>query len=85
VGLPVRTHKRIIRFLAARAHLDRQPDTSWRDVVSRFGYADQSHLIRDFQRYYGESPSVFRARRDEARLITLAARGADDAPGEPVP
>jgi AraC-like DNA-binding protein len=85
VGLPVRTHRQIIRFLAVRAHLDRHPDTSWRDVVSRFGYADQSHLIRDFQRYYGESPSVFRARRDEARLITLAARGADDAPGEPVP
>lgn len=83
VGLPVRTHRQIIRFLAVRAHLDRHPDTSWRDVVSRFGYADQSHLIRDFQRYYGESPSVFRARRDEARLITLTARGADDARGEP--
>jgi AraC-like DNA-binding protein len=83
VGLPVRAHARLVRFLATRAYLDRHPDVPWSGVAYRFGYADQSHLVRDFRRYYGEPPSVFRARRHEARLVTLIGRLPDDALGGP--
>ncbi len=76
VGLPVRSHARVVRFLAARSHIDRHPSVPWTDVAFRFGYADQSHLIRDFQRYCGESPSIYRARQHEARLITLVSPDA---------
>ncbi|MGI9174252.1 MAG: helix-turn-helix domain-containing protein [Rhodothermales bacterium] len=84
VGLPVQAHARIVRFLATRTYLDHHPDVPWSDVVFRFGYADQSHLIRDFQRYYGEPPSVFRAHQHEARLITLVGRDPDTVHGGPV-
>ena len=84
VGLPVRAHARIVRFLSTRAYLDRHPDAPWGDVVFRFGYADQSHLVRDFQRYYGEPPSAFRAQQHEARLITLVGRDPDTVHGGPV-
>ncbi len=83
VGLPVRSAARVVRFLSARAHLDRHPAVSWTDVAFRFGYADQSHLIRDFQRYCGEPPSVYRAKQHEARLITLVSHDAlGDRDGE---
>jgi AraC-like DNA-binding protein len=78
VGLPVRTHRGIVRFLAVRAYLDRHPDAPWGTVAFRFGYADQSHLVRDFRRYCGESPSAFRSRQREARLITLMPRDPGD-------
>lgn len=78
VGLSVRSHARITRFLAVRAYLDHHPNVSWSEIAFRFGYADQSHLVRDFRRYYGEPPSVFRARQHEARLITLVNRGPDE-------
>lgn len=84
VGLPVQAHARIVRFLSTRAYLDRHPAVPWGDVVFRFGYVDQSHLIRDFQRYYGEPPSVFRAQQHEARLITLVGRDPDTVHGGPV-
>lgn len=40
-------------------------DESWRGwavVASELGYSDQSHLVRDFVRHLGVSPSVFVAR-----------------------
>lgn len=83
VGLSVRSATRVSRFLAARRYIDRHPVVPWSQVVFRFGYADQSHLIRDFQRYCGEPPSVFRARQDEARLLTLVGREAGSAEGAP--
>lgn len=76
VGISVRSATRVSRFLATQRYLHRNPRASWSEVVFRFGYSDQSHLIRDFQRYCGEPPSVFRARQDEARLLTLVGREA---------
>lgn len=81
VGIPVRSATRISRFLTTRRYLERNPTVPWSQVVFRFGYSDQSHLIRDFRRYCGESPSVFRARQDEARLLTLVGREALPEPG----
>jgi AraC-like DNA-binding protein len=83
VGLPVQSQARIVRFLATRAHIDRHVDASWSEIAYRFGYVDQSHLVRDFRRYYGEPPSVFRARQHEARLITLVARLPEQSSDEP--
>lgn len=74
VGLPVRSYSKIVRFLAARAYLDRHPQVAWSDLAYRFNYADQSHLVRDFRHYYGEPPSVYRSRADEPRLITIVGR-----------
>ncbi len=79
VGLPVRSRARVVRFLAARAHIDAHPASAWSDVAYRFGFADQSHLIRDFHRYCGEAPSVFRARLQEERLLTVVGRDGHDA------
>lgn len=38
----------------------------WSTVSTNLGYADQSHLIREFQRYLGESPDAYRRRLIQA-------------------
>lgn len=71
VGLTVQAYIRIVRFQATSNYLNTHTKAPWSEIVYRFSYADQSHLIRDFQRYYGEPPSVFRARQEEIRLAQL--------------
>lgn len=50
----------VIRFERASNDLGSR---SLAEVADRHGYADQSHLTRDFQRRAGESPAAFQAAR----------------------
>ena len=50
----------LMRFEQACAHLWRQPQASLADVAQQLGYADQSHLGREFKRYSsGTTPAAF--------------------------
>lgn len=63
VGLPPTRVLRIRRALRA-AHLGIvNGDVRWSVVAYRAGYADQPHLIREFNDLFGESPERYRARR----------------------
>jgi AraC-like DNA-binding protein len=61
-GLAPKTWLRLIRFREASNHWLRHPGTSWMELVARFGYTDQSHLIRDFKAFTGNPPAVYFAR-----------------------
>ena len=58
----------IVRFRHALAYLHAHAGTSWAHVADRFGYADQSHLIRDYKRFAGVVPSRW---DDAERFIDL--------------
>ncbi|KUG07976.1 helix-turn-helix transcriptional regulator [Solirubrum puertoriconensis] len=58
VGMPPKTFARLVRFRAAHAYLQ-EPDATWADAVLRFGYTDQSHLIRDYRDFAGETPRQY--------------------------
>jgi AraC-like DNA-binding protein len=58
VGLAPKTVARLIRFDAVRRHIERAP-TRWAEVAYAFGYADQSHLNRDFRQLAGTTPNDF--------------------------
>jgi AraC-like DNA-binding protein len=60
----------LMRFEQVRNHLWRQPDASLAGLAHELGYADQSHLSREFRRYSGTTPAAF-ARH--ARRLHLAA------------
>ena len=58
VGLPPKSVARLIRFGAVRRRIERTP-SRWADIAHECGYADQSHLNRDFRELAGTTPSDF--------------------------
>ncbi len=58
VGLSPKRVARLIRFGAVRRRIERTP-IRWADVAYGCGYADQSHLNRDFRELAGTTPSDF--------------------------
>ncbi|MCB9353990.1 MAG: AraC family transcriptional regulator [Lewinellaceae bacterium] len=59
IGLSAKTYGRIIRFWQAFEYVQRHPKANWIDITYHFGYADQSHFIRDFREFTGSKPSTF--------------------------
>ncbi|MBE7169028.1 MAG: helix-turn-helix transcriptional regulator [Williamsia sp.] len=59
-GTSPKTYQQIIRFRNAYRYARKLglPEVSWVDVSYESGYADQSHLIRDFKKFSGEVPSM---------------------------
>lgn len=63
VGATPKTMSRIARFQAVVGAVQRIPDPDWARLAYRFGYADQSHLVREFHRMAGVTPTQFLALR----------------------
>ncbi|MBD3221606.1 helix-turn-helix domain-containing protein [bacterium] len=61
VGLPPKSFAAVTRFNHVVVGLHARPDVDWLDLVHRYGYADQSHLGRDFRRFAGVSPTAYLA------------------------
>jgi AraC-like DNA-binding protein len=62
VGLRPKTAARLLRFDAVLSRLDQRRPLDWGLVAREAGYADQAHLIRDFQQFTGTTPTEFAAR-----------------------
>jgi AraC-like DNA-binding protein len=61
VGLPPKTVARLLRFQAVRERIARAP-ARWGEVAHAVGYADQSHLNREFRELAGTTPTDFMRR-----------------------
>jgi AraC-like DNA-binding protein len=61
IGLPPKTFARLLRFESVRRQMGDRPQ-SWADLAARCGYADQSHLNREFRELGGTTPAGFLAR-----------------------
>jgi AraC-like DNA-binding protein len=59
VGLPPKRYARIVRFNAALEAKMTAPGRLWTDIAHEFGYYDQMHMVRDFERFADRSPSAF--------------------------
>ncbi|GAA4589847.1 AraC-like DNA-binding protein [Actinoplanes octamycinicus] len=73
LGLRPKEAARMARFDRARRAL--RPDVRLADVAAAHGYADQSHLVRDFQAFAGCPPSRWLA--DEFGFVQAVAAGGD--------
>jgi AraC-like DNA-binding protein len=58
LGLPPKSFLRLVRFQGLLAALPRSGAVNWAALAFECGYADQSHLIREFRSFAGETPST---------------------------
>jgi AraC-like DNA-binding protein len=61
VGLPPKLFCRMQRFVQVFRSFDGEEPGNWVDTAVACGYYDQSHLIRDFKNFTGETPAVLLA------------------------
>jgi AraC-like DNA-binding protein len=62
VGLAPKTAARLVRFGGVWRRLGERRPLDWGQIAADAGYADQAHLIRDFHRFTGTTPTDFLAR-----------------------
>ncbi len=74
VGLSPRTLARILRVRGLLDHIDVYGQVAWIELAATLGWFDQAHLIRDFKRHTGVTPSAY-----------LAAQRAAFAPDQAEP
>jgi AraC-like DNA-binding protein len=58
IGIPPKLYARIVRFEAALGRKAAAPALSWTDIAHALGYHDQMHMVHDFNRLSGESPTA---------------------------
>jgi AraC-like DNA-binding protein len=75
VGLSPRALSRILRLRVLLADLDVYAPVNWTALAARLGWFDQSHLIRDFKRHTGVTPSEYVAAQRDAFTPEQAAPG----------
>jgi AraC-like DNA-binding protein len=61
VGLSPRTLARILRVRRLLEHIDIHAPVEWTELAGSLGWFDQAHLIRDFKRHTGVTPSRYQA------------------------
>jgi AraC-like DNA-binding protein len=61
VGLPPKLVARLVRFDRIVRHIRGGGRERWAELALMFGYYDQAHLVRDFRRFTGLTPTAARA------------------------
>lgn len=77
VGLSPRTLARILRMRTLLKSIDVHGSVGWAEKAAELGWSDQAHLIRDFKRHTGVTPSEYVA----AQRSTYAPEVAAASPG----
>ena len=80
VGLSPRVLARILRLRRLLDHIDVYESVAWANLASELGWFDQAHLIRDFKRHTGVTPSEYAAAQRSAYDRTEAATSAGFVP-----
>jgi AraC-like DNA-binding protein len=71
VGISVKLFIRLVKFNNIILELIKNPTTEMMDIVTKFGYFDQTHFINDFKDIYGETPFSFLKRdKQNAQIIS---------------
>lgn len=61
IGMSPKMYARIVRFEAAVSVKTQSPKMSWTEIACDLGYYDQMHMVHDFRRLSGESPTSIAA------------------------
>ncbi len=80
VGLSPRTLARILRMRRLLDHIDVFETVAWAEMAADLGWFDQAHLIRDFQRHTGVTPTEYAAAQRSTYSRAEAAASAGFVP-----
>ena len=64
IGIPPKLYARIVRFEAALRLKAAAPETRWTDIAYALDYHDQMHMVHDFNRLSGDSPTMIGSQLD---------------------
>lgn len=78
VGIAPRQYANVIRFRSVFDLLTGAIRPDWATLAAGAGYFDQSHMIRDFQRFLGCSPTAFLTQMRGLSAVTVGLD--EDAP-----
>jgi AraC-like DNA-binding protein len=73
IGMPPKLYARVVRFEAALHVKAAQPSMQWTEIAHTLGYFDQMHMVHDFNRLSGESPSLIADQMDRHVKPEVAA------------
>jgi AraC-like DNA-binding protein len=73
IGVRPKLYARIARFEAALDSRARSHRKSWTEIAHTFGYYDQMHLIHDFERFSGETPTDLLTEVEKAHRAVIDA------------
>jgi AraC-like DNA-binding protein len=80
IGIPPKLYARIARFEAALRRKAAAPDVRWVDVAHGLRYHDQMHMVHDFNRLSGDSPTAIGSLLDmfvQPELASRSSRASD--------
>ncbi len=77
VGLTPRSLARLLRMRLLLTDIDIETTTDWSELAGRYGWFDQAHMIRDFKRHTGVTPTRYVA----AQRAAFGAADADAGAG----
>ena len=68
VGISPKLFCNITRFNYALALKFKNPQLDWTSIASTCGYYDQMHLIKDFKKFAGYTPTIFQKETHLAKV-----------------
>ena len=75
IGIAPKLYARIVRFEAALHRKAAAPATQWTNIAHALGYHDQMHMVHDFNRLSGDTPSAICGQLDMFVHPELASAG----------
>jgi AraC-like DNA-binding protein len=68
-GFSIKEYCKIVSLNCLLNHLSHYDDSDWVDLVSQYGYYDQSHMINEFRSATGITPATFLKRINKTVFI----------------
>lgn len=71
-GFTLKKYIRLVKFNFIVKELIDNTEAEMIDIATRYGYFDQTHFIKEFKQFFGETPHAF-LKRDKHSVLLLSA------------
>jgi AraC-like DNA-binding protein len=82
IGISPKLYARIVRFEAALRRKAATPESRWTDIAHALEFHDQMHMVHDFNRLSGDSPTAIGSKLDmfvQPEVVSVQLRSSSGA------